>query len=345
MSKPNKEKYDVIVVGAGPGGLAAAIELAKNKREVLLIEKNKIIGPKVCAGGLTIKDFDLGIPKKLADKFFKKIYLHTPLQISTLENKKPSVATVDREKLGQWMKKQAEKFGVKILKERVINLDREKNEIILKSGKKLKYNYLIGADGSNSIIRQKLNIPKEKILVLYQYLVKKIYPKMEVFVDIEKFGPFYIWIFPHKNFTSVGAYCDSKIFSVKKNKNNFEIWLKNHKVDLKDAKYEAWTINYDYRGFEFGNIFLVGDAGGFTSGLTGEGMYFAMVSGIEAAKKIINPSYNLKELDKILKIKKSHEKFLASLEVNKVLSKIELELINLISRTMLFDEKIINKLV
>ena len=66
------KKYDVIIIGAGPAGLSAAKILAENGKTVLVLEKNKVIGPKVCAGGLTTKDFKLGINKKIADKFFSK---------------------------------------------------------------------------------------------------------------------------------------------------------------------------------------------------------------------------------------------------------------------------------
>ena len=60
-------------------------------------------------------------------------------------------------------------------------------------------------------------------------------------------------------------------------------------------------------GFDFGNIFLVGDAGGFASGFTGEGIYFGLVSGREVARKIIDPKYNCEEILEILRIKHYHE--------------------------------------
>ncbi len=48
-----KNTYDVIILGAGPAGLKYAEELKNTKLSVLLIKKNQIIGPKICAGGLT----------------------------------------------------------------------------------------------------------------------------------------------------------------------------------------------------------------------------------------------------------------------------------------------------
>ena len=49
--KDISKKYDVVIIGAGPAGLAAARYLAENKKSVLVLEKNKVIGPKVCGGG------------------------------------------------------------------------------------------------------------------------------------------------------------------------------------------------------------------------------------------------------------------------------------------------------
>ena len=41
-----KEKYDVIVVGAGPGGITCAALLAKRGLNVLVLDKNERVGGK-----------------------------------------------------------------------------------------------------------------------------------------------------------------------------------------------------------------------------------------------------------------------------------------------------------
>ena len=55
-----KDKFDIIIIGAGPAGLKCAEQFKNSDFSVLLIEKNKVIGPKTCAGGLTqlVRDFD-----------------------------------------------------------------------------------------------------------------------------------------------------------------------------------------------------------------------------------------------------------------------------------------------
>ncbi|MDT0319213.1 geranylgeranyl reductase family protein [Streptomyces millisiae] len=54
VSRPDvSETADVIVVGAGPAGSAAAYHLARHGRDVLLLEKSEFPREKVCGDGLT----------------------------------------------------------------------------------------------------------------------------------------------------------------------------------------------------------------------------------------------------------------------------------------------------
>jgi electron transfer flavoprotein-quinone oxidoreductase len=53
-------EYDVIVVGAGPAGSAAALSLAKKGVEVLLLEKARVPGERSMTGGVIYGDFPDG---------------------------------------------------------------------------------------------------------------------------------------------------------------------------------------------------------------------------------------------------------------------------------------------
>jgi phytoene dehydrogenase-like protein len=72
--------YDAVVVGAGPNGLSAAVELARNDRSVAVLEAEETIGGGVRSAELTLPGFvhDLGSaihPLGYASPFFRSLPL------------------------------------------------------------------------------------------------------------------------------------------------------------------------------------------------------------------------------------------------------------------------------
>lgn len=304
------EKFDVVIIGGGPAGLKAAEVLAKKGREVIVLEKNSVIGSKICAGGLTFGDFKLGIPSFLTERIFHSIRIYSFERVIEVESKNKNnflVATINRQKLGQWFAESAEKNGAKIwTNSEVVKI--EENHVVLKNGKVIEFNYLIGADGSLSLVRKFLNLPTRYILATCQYVFPKNFDSLEIFLNKNLFGYGYAWIFPHRTSTLIGAGVDSKSQKVKRIQESLQILLKERKIDVNNAKLEFFPINYDYRGFDFGNKFLAGDAAGFTPGFIGKGINCAIISGEEVAKKILNPSCSCPKIKKLLKHKMLLEK-------------------------------------
>ncbi|MBI4018149.1 MAG: FAD-dependent monooxygenase [Candidatus Aenigmarchaeota archaeon] len=300
--------YDVVVVGAGPGGLECARVLAEGGKSVLLIDRKEIIGPKVCAGGLTLENFGFGIPKHLLRGEFPVQYIHTPAGTSRVVFEKPVVSTISRHDLGQWQLSEAKKSGAEVMEGIAVTEIRDKS--LIADGKEIFFGHLVGSDGAGSIVRRHLGIPVQNLIMAIQYIVPRRFDSMEWFFDDRLFSLGYGWIFPHGDYASIGCGCESRFMPTAKLRENFHAWLADRNIDVSGAKYEGHPISYDYRGHRFGNKFLVGDAGGFTSGLTGEGIYFALVSGHEVAKMILDEKYYPEDLHRLLAVKREQEKIL-----------------------------------
>ena len=305
------EKYDVVIVGAGPGGLSCADSLAGSGLKVLVVEKNTVVGKKVCAGGLTRKDLKLlPVPDGLIEQKMYVSLLATPLLKVYTRLQRPVLFTVDRQKLGEW---QAEKVRQKGIEVRInTRVDRiTKNRIIIRGGEEIGYRYLVGADGAVSLVRRYLGIPVEKRIIAMQYQIPwDGVPRFEIYMDSKYFHSWYAWIFPHKNGLVVGTGGDPRFVLPRKMKDKFHRWLGKNKLDITGAVYESYPINYDYRGWNFGRIFLVGDAAGLASGLTGEGIYQALLSGKAAASKIISGQYDQIMMEKMIRYNRIQYNFL-----------------------------------
>lgn len=190
---------------------------------------------------------------------------------------------------------------------KVTAISREK--ITTEDGISFEYGHLVGADGSFSIVRKFLEIKTEKNAIAIQYIIPTDkYDKLEFFFDSRLFQVWYAWIFPHKGYASIGCMCDPRYLSSKRLQQNFNKWLQKNNIDISQGKFEGYSINYDYRGYRFGNIFLAGDAAGLATGWTGEGIYQALISGEEIAKVILDNKYEAPAIQACLKAKELQEK-------------------------------------
>jgi flavin-dependent dehydrogenase len=70
----------------------------------------------------------------------------------------------------------------------------------------------------------------------------------------------------------------------------------------------------DYRGLHFaGGVHLAGDAAGVPSALTAEGIYSALLTGEEVARRILDPAHPSPRVARWLRTKRRHDGFAALL--------------------------------
>ncbi len=304
------ETYNTIIIGAGPGGLNAAKILGDAGKSVLLLEKNTEIGPKICAGGLTRKSIKyLNLPKEIIDHKYDEIFFNSPHFRSCIKFGEAFFYTVDRKNLGQW---QLKKLGKNVTVRTNAHVGKiEKDFLWVNGQEKIAYKFLIGADGSNSIVRRFLKIKTRLAGVAVQYKLPKVsFKDFEIYLNTDLFSAWYSWIFPHYDHVSIGYGYPQKAYSPIRTQKKFEKWAKEKNIPLKTASRETFLINCDYRGWHFGNVFLAGDAAGLADSFTGEGIYQALISGEEIARTILNPKYKAKKIRHSLFEKRLHEAML-----------------------------------
>ena len=289
------EHHEIVIVGAGPAGLTAAKILGEGGKDVLVLEKlpKDRIGDKVCAGGI-FRHGLIYIPKFLLEKSCDSLTFHVngwATTINTVDGE-PFLYTVDRLKLGQYQMAVAEKAGATISPDSsVASLDKRCRVVSLKSGKKIRYDYLIGSDGSTSVIARGLGFYNDKAVCVEWYVRGR--DEFEVIID-DALGMGVGYVFPHAGYTIVGACTMPRFMRIGQFREVFKSWCRQHEIVL-GGEMKAAPIKFNYNGFRFGDIFLVGDAASFNFTTVGEGIYQAIRSGEIAAKAIIDPTYRWKD--------------------------------------------------
>ncbi|MDE5540107.1 MAG: FAD-dependent monooxygenase, partial [Bacilli bacterium] len=145
------KEFDVIIVGCGPAGIAAAKTLLKNNVNFCMIDKAKFPRRKLCAGGLTyrslklLKELDLNIENIIKDRFNTLSVYYGNKKSNIKINKE--IAMVDRTEFDNNNLQEIRKVCNNIfLSENIVNLDKY---VLTTDKSTYKFKYIIFADGVN----------------------------------------------------------------------------------------------------------------------------------------------------------------------------------------------------
>lgn len=293
--------FDVIVVGGGPAGSTSALECAKLGLRVLLVEKERRGRNKPCGGLLSQACVDaiqdrlrLKIPQSVTS-FPETLGLHI-IPPSGLKNAERFQAcrflNVRRALFDEWLLQSAEGGGALVWYNSRF-MDFQEGErikvLVMAEGREieLKTCFLIGADGVHSKVRRRLYprsiMKKIRILQNHREFEGDI-ADFFCMVFAEKFSPFYSYFIPKDGSLIVGTGGHRSLDRLKR----FE-GLVEKEFGLKLGrllKTEVGFIPFACEGIGLGRVILVGDAGGFCSTFSGEGIRFAIESGIAASQAI-----------------------------------------------------------
>ncbi len=167
------EGFEVAVVGAGPAGSAAALTLAKEGVQVLLLERGSFPGSKNVFGG---RIYTYALKRLLGDRwkdvpverFIRKegITFMTNENSFTVEfeSREPETSfTAIRAKFDKWLAEQAEKAGVSLINDvRVDDLIVDNGQVkgIVAGQDKIPAEAVIACDGTTTSLARKAGLVK-----------------------------------------------------------------------------------------------------------------------------------------------------------------------------------------
>lgn len=287
-------KYDVIIIGAGPAGSVFAMELSKRntKLKMALINGQTEENKKPC-GGLLAPDAQAELAK--LNLTLPKEVLSDPqiFEVETIDIHKRLTRhyqrhylNMDRYRFDLWLLSLVPN-DVDIINGRCISLSNNGSEYVIRlnDGTELNSRYIVGADGGGSIVRKSLfNKP------LFQYTSIQQWFKCE-----NGAFPFYSCIFDKKTSDSCSwTICKDEYtvfggaFKSQGCRKSFDL-QKNRFEELRNCSLgepvftEACMVSSPRRWRDFicgkNNVFLIGEAAGFISSSSFEGISSAILSG------------------------------------------------------------------
>lgn len=285
-------RYDVIIVGAGPAGTAAAYDLAAARKRVLLIDRRRFPRTKPCAGGVTIKAlrrlrYSIS---PVVRQLCTELVLGKRLEAtSRFRGPRPMCAMTVRAELDHYCLQRTIERGAEFqVVPHVEAIEEATDQVTVRTAVGAFHaDFLVGADGANSVVARlvpELDSVSRGFAIEAQVMGRDL-PPMEFDFGVAEFG--YGWLFPKRDHINIGLYTNAP--GVRLGRADLLSYA-THKLGTIEL-HEVVGHHIGLRGWEgriaTARVALAGDAAGLVDPLLGEGIHNAVASGQAAASAII----------------------------------------------------------
>ena len=287
--------WDVIVVGGGIGGAAAALFLKEQGCRVGVLEKKTLPRYKACAGGLPKQAQSLlPFPLDPVTQVVVTDVIYALRQQKRVAQSLYDQASlmVDRSDFDYFVLQQS---GADVVQNAAVDTVEETERgarVRTRDGRRFEARYLIGADGANSRVARALGLRRDKTLGVA--IEAEVEAPADVMAHYQhtalfQFGALrtgYVWVFPKRDHLSVGL--GTFVGAVDDLRGILRREMAGMGIPLDGAPWHGHPLPIHVRAerLNTGRCVLVGDAAGLVDAFLGEGIRYAILSARIAAESI-----------------------------------------------------------
>jgi geranylgeranyl reductase family protein len=289
------ERFDVVVVGAGPAGSLTAYHLARARARVLLIDKARFPRDKPCGGGLTyraLRQLPFSVEPVVED-VVSRVECRLHYRRSFERGDRPLTVMTQRRRLDAFLAEQAVEAGAEFRDG--TRAEVESDTRLRLGGEPVEAGAIIGADGANGATARTLGLGGEIVHGVaiegnlgYDRVSRDRYGGRMV-LELAVVPGGYGWVFPkgdHVNF-GVGGWG----YEGPRLRDHLRRLCEEHGVEadeLTDVRGHRLPLRRPGTRLAQGHAALVGDAAGLVDPVSGDGMYEAFFSARLAAAATVD---------------------------------------------------------
>ncbi|KAL5994932.1 hypothetical protein ACLOJK_024989 [Asimina triloba] len=314
---PTGRPLRAAVIGGGPAGASAAEALAAAGIQTHLIERHPA-GGKPCGGAIPLCMLsEFSIPPEIVDRKVTRMKIVSPsnLTVDFGQTLLPHeyIAMLRREVLDSFLRQRAAASGAEVIDGLFTKLEApatERGPYVVhyteSAGdgraagirRSMEVDVVVGADGANSRVAKAIGAGDYSYAIAFQERIRLPEEKMayyenlaEMYVGSDVSPDFYGWVFPKCDHVAVGTGTVCSKADIKRFQAGIRGRAKEKIRGGNVIKVEAHPIPEHPRPRRVvGRVALVGDAAGYVTKCSGEGIYFAAKSGRMCGEAIAQAS-------------------------------------------------------
>jgi geranylgeranyl reductase family protein len=292
-------QHDVVVIGAGPGGLMAATDLASRGANVVVLEEHAEVGrPVHCTGVLGYEAFDeLDLPKDtILALSTAASFQHEDGEPVIVETERIIAAVVDRARFDEALADRARAAGATVMTGARVDglaVDADGVRVTVRDGSsEVRARVCVLACGANYRFNREfgLGVPRTFVQTAQVEMPFTLQPRIEVRLGRDVAPGGFAWAVPFQRgdapFIRLGLFCDSD--ALRRFNKYAAQRAREAGVDpasIPEARLKMLPLG-PVRHTVGDRIVAVGDAAGMVKPTTGGGIYYSLLSGRLAADVI-----------------------------------------------------------